>query len=454
MITYDLVLHKQQLIGAEKFSVAANANRSICLHFHFDRYWRQFDSKAVVFRNSDAQYYIIPVRYDRVGVPWEVLTKTGSFEISVIGYEKEKVITSTKAEIIVSENLLPEDCLTLSPTEVLFDRIRQECLDEAHEFYKDEIDELKREKAAEKMRYESELAQADKKLQAAVESKDEEIALLEQTHSATVKEYQQTIAEINSELDDCRERAEKWDLVDIALQGKTLASSPLWGGGTEEYRLPMLNTSSIKSFVARNFDNYLREVGLDLSSATMFTQIFTDKDSIQKLVLKNNGNVTSYESLVSGCTSIRYLDLGDLSNCNILMSVANGATKLEKIRFENMIRVSNMDDAFYDCPVLREFDGVFDMRTISSAVSPFEYLPMLETIRFLENTIAQDLSFAQSVVLSKESLLSIANGLSDSVSGILTLSSYAVENAFPDEQERAEFLSLIQQEKRWNLELV
>ncbi len=454
MITYDLVLHKQQLIGAEKFSVAANANRSICLHFHFDRYWRQFDSKAVVFRNSDAQYYIIPVNYDRVGVPWEVLTKTGSFEISVIGYEKEKVITSTKAEIIVSENLLPEDCLTLSPTEVLFDRIRQECLDEAHEVYRDEIDELKREISAQKMRYESQLAQADEKLQAAVDSKDEEIALLEQTHSVTVKEYQQTIAEINSELDDCRERAEKWDLVDIAIQGKTLATSPLWGGGSEEYRLPMLNTSSVKGFLPRNFDDNLREIGLDLSSVTAFSMIFMDKHSIQKLTLKNNGNVTSYENLVSGCTSIRYLDLGDIRNCTNLMGLASGATKLEKIRFENMTRVAEMDDAFYDCPVLREIDGVFDMRTITSAVGSFDDMPMLETIRFLENTIAKDLSFAQSVVLTKESLLSIANGLSDSVAGILTLSSYAVENAFPDEQERADFLSLIEQEKRWNLELV
>jgi hypothetical protein len=50
MINYDLILQKQKLLGADRFTLAANANETMCLHFHFDRHWRVFDSKAAVFR--------------------------------------------------------------------------------------------------------------------------------------------------------------------------------------------------------------------------------------------------------------------------------------------------------------------------------------------------------------------------------------------------------------------
>lgn len=453
MITYDLMLEKQYLLGADRFKVAANANETLCLHFHFDRHWRCFDSKAAVFRNSENRYFIIEIINDRAKIPWEMLTRVGEFDVSVLGYENNKVITSDKAVVTVSESLLPEDYRTLGPSEELFGRFRQECTAQAYEKFREEIEELKQINIADRLEYGEKLAEAEREKEEAIKAKDDEIKLIENAHSAVVKEYKNTVAELESLIEEYREKAENWDLVDRAIQGKTLGNSALWHGGKEEYSLPMLNTSSVKSFAARHFDNNIREIGLDLTSVTSFNEIFLNKSSIRRLVLKNTQNIQTYDNLVCGCTSIRYLDLGDLSGCSCLTSLATDAVMLETVKFRNMCCVALMEDAFYNCSALKEIDGVFDMRTINDATYAFDYTPSLETVRFMEGTIAQPIAFAQSVSLTKESLMSIANGLSAEHPQTVTLSRYAVENAFPSEDERTAFLALIENEKGWELEL-
>lgn len=447
------MLEKQRLLGADRFLIAANANETMCLHFHFDRHWRCFDSKTAVFRNAENRYFIIEIINDRAKIPWEMLTKTGDFEVSVLGYEKNKVITSDKAVITVIENLLPEDYRTFSPSEVIFDRFREECTAQAYERFREEIEELKRINAADRLEYGEKLAEAERQKEDAIMEKDDEIKLIENTHSAVVNEYKNTVAELESQLEEYREKAENWDMVDRAIQGKTLGNSALWHGGSEEYSLPMLNTSSVKSFAARHFDSNLREIGLDLTSATSFNEIFLNKSSIRRLVLKNTQNIQTYDNLVCNCSSICYLDLGDLSSCSCLTSLATDATMLETVKFRNMCCVALMEDAFYNCSALREIDGVFDMRTINDATYAFDYTPSLETVRFMEGTISQPIAFAQSVSLTKESLMSIANGLSAEHPQTVTLSGYAVEKAFPTEDEKNAFFALIKNEKGWELEL-
>lgn len=453
MINYDLTLQKQKLLGADRFTLAANANETMCLHFHFDRHWRVFDSKAAVFRNAENRYLILEIINDRVKIPWEMLTQVGDFDVSVLGYEKNKVLTSDKAIITVGESLLPEDYRTLSPTEELFDRFRRECTAEAYEGFRDETEELRRTNASDRIEYAERLAEAQQEKADALKAKDDEIKLIEQTHLAEVKEYRNTVLSLERQLEEYREKAESWDLVDRAIQGKTLGNSALWHGGSEEYSLPMLNTSSVKSFAARHFDSNLREIGLDLSSVTEFSEVFLNKDSIRRLVLKNTQNVQSYDNLVCGCMSVRYLDLGDLTNCTVLTSLATDAVMLEKVKFRNMCSVVYMEDAFYNCSALREIDGVFDMRTINDATYAFDYTPSLETIRFKENTIAQPIAFAQSISLTRESLMSIVNGLSPEHPQTVILSRLAVENAFPTDEEKNAFLAFIREEKGWETEL-
>ncbi len=186
MVTYDLILERQRLIGADRFSIAANANETVSLHFHFDRSWRRFDSKAAVFRNSASKYYIIEIIADRAKVPWEVLTNKGEFELSVIGFEDEKVITSDKAEIFVSESLLPEECRTLSPSEVLFDRFRRECIAQAYLDYEDEINELKKAHTEEKLALGEKINEANEQTETVLKEKNEEIEALELAHNIEI----------------------------------------------------------------------------------------------------------------------------------------------------------------------------------------------------------------------------------------------------------------------------
>ena len=72
MINYDLILQKQKLLGADRFTLAANANETMCLHFHFDRHWRVFDSKAAVFRNAENRDFRLAVNSPVYGTDFEV----------------------------------------------------------------------------------------------------------------------------------------------------------------------------------------------------------------------------------------------------------------------------------------------------------------------------------------------------------------------------------------------
>ena len=149
MISYELSLQGQNLLGSDKFSVAAQSNDSIQLHFHFDRSWRLFDSKAAVFRDSNQKYYVIDIIGNTAKVPWEVLRTDDGFDLAVVAYDESTVYTSKRVRISVALSLLPEFCRQLSPTETLFDRIRQECREEVLHEYKDEIRVLKEQHADE-----------------------------------------------------------------------------------------------------------------------------------------------------------------------------------------------------------------------------------------------------------------------------------------------------------------
>ena len=78
MVKYELRIEKQQIFGAEKIAIAANANETVSLHFCFDSSWRIFDAKAAIFRTAQNKYYIMEIKSSSVTVPWEVFA---DFEI-------------------------------------------------------------------------------------------------------------------------------------------------------------------------------------------------------------------------------------------------------------------------------------------------------------------------------------------------------------------------------------
>lgn len=454
MITYDLVLEKQRLIGADRFSLAANANETLCLRFNFDRHWRRFDSRAVVFRNPDKQYYIIEIIANRATIPWEVLTKCGEVDLSVIGFDNTKIITSDKVTVNVTESLLPEEYKTFSPSEVIFDRFRRECVQQAYLDYEDEIKALQNAHEKEKLVLGEEILKAKQETQDAIAQKDRELNEFLDKYVYVVSELNTKIEAMRTTLAEVQPKADNWDMVDNAVSMAKLSSQPLWGCGTSPYSLPMLNTSSITGFAGGNFSNNLKEIGLDLTSATTFAGVFKAKNGIEKLTLRNTHSITSFESAFEGCSSIRSINLGNISSCVSLRNFAVDATLLEKLTFSDMVRIQDFSRAFYNCVVLKEIDGEFDFRTATDITAMFVGCSSLETIQIREKSIKKIINFGSCISLNKQSILNIVNGLSDEVQNTLMLSIYAFENAFPDPEEQENIISLVTDTKGWVLSLV
>lgn len=453
MIKYDLTLEKQRLIGADKFSIAANANETVCLCFHFDRSWRRFDSKAAVFRNCASEYYIIEIVADRAKVPWEVLTREGEFELSVIGFEDEKVITSDKVEILVAESLLPEDCKTFSPSEVLFDRFKRECIAQAYLDYEDEINELKKAHIAEKMLLGEQINEANERTKDVIDEKNKEIRELEISHNVEKADLNGKIAQLNNDVAFYKEKAEKWDMVDYAISLKTAPTHALWAGGTKEFSLPMLNTSSISAFSANNFGSKLKEIGLDLSSVKTFSSMFASHNVIEKIELRNTQNVESFANTFEASKTIKTVSIDSLEKCNTMNRFANGATLLQVVNFGTVSAAGNYERAFSGCTLLKDINGCFDMSFATNASSMFSGCSSLETVRFVENTIGVNIDFSSCVRLSKESMCNIFNALYPNDLCTLTVSIFAFENNFTEE-EREEWTEFVTKTKGWELNII
>lgn len=453
MIKYDLTLEKQRLIGADKFSIAANANETVCLCFHFDRSWRRFDSKAAVFRNNVSEYYIIEIISDRAKVPWEVLTHQGEFELSVIGFENEKVITSDKVEILVSESLLPEDCKTFSPSEVLFDRFKRECIAQAYLDYEDEISELKKAHIAEKMLLGEQIIEANKRTKEAVEEKNKEISELETSHNIEKNSLNNKIVQLNKDIDYYKEKADKWDMVDYAISLKTASGYALWSGGTDDYSLPMLNTSSITAFSSNNFGSKLKKIGLDLSSVKSFSAVFSSNNGIENVELRNTKNVESFASTFEGCKTIKTVSIDSLEKCNTMSRFANTAPLLQEVDFGTVSAAGNYERAFLNCSVLKEINGCFDMSFATNVSAMFIGCSSLETVRFVEGSIGKSIDFSSCIRLSKESMCSVFKGLYPTDLCSLTISMFAFENNFT-EDEREEWIDFVTNTKGWELNIV
>ena len=452
MVTYDLMLDRQRLIGADRFSIAANANETVSLCFHFDRSWRRFDSKAAVFRNSASKYYIIEIIANRAKVPWEVLTHKGEFELSVIGFEDEKVITSDKVDVLVSESLMPEDCKILSPSEVLFDRFKRECIARAYLDYEDEINELKKAHTEEKLALGEKINEANKRTENVLKEKNEELEALELAHNIENGKLNSQIAELNKDIAFYKEKADKWDMVNFAVSIKNLPTQSLFAGGSEDFYLPMLDTSSITAFSASNFSQKLKGVGLDLSSVTSFASVFSTHKAIETIELKNSGNVTSFANLLEGCKSVRSITIDNLKSCHSFVRFANEATQLREVNFGTVVEAENYERAFCNCLVLKNINGTLDLKFASNINMIFANCYHLEEVRFEEASIGSSIDFLSCTRLSKESMISIFKGLMDGAICTLSLSLYAFENNFSQE-ERAEWSDYITKTKGWELNI-
>ena len=443
MIKYELRVEKQQIFGAEKIAIAADANQTVSLRFYFDAHWRIFDAKAAIFRTSENKYYIIEIKGSSATVPWEVLTVDNDFELSVIGYDGSEVLTAGKVDIKVVSSLLPEDCKTFSPSETLFDRIRQQSIAEAFKKYEDELE-------TQKYSYEKKLAEmgdkvnkANENTKSVEEAKNEEIKTIQQKHTEEMNGLKAEITELKATLAETKIKADNWDLVDAAMADKTAGNYAPWMGGTKEFKLPFFNTRSMRILSTGVFSGFLTEIGLDLSSATSLNQMFSGKDSLRRIELRNTDKIESLSSAFSGSTSLREVILGDLTSCTEINNAFLNDTSLEKITIGNIAKTSDYTNTFSGCIALKEICGELDLSGAARVNDMFLNCTRLKEVRFKKGSVSKISSLATCSSLSRESMDSLLEGLKSGLSGTIVLSKYAFENNYPTAEEKTEFISLL-----------
>lgn len=452
MVNYDLRIEKQQIFGAEKIAIAANANETISLRFRFDASWRIFDAKAAIFRTAQNKYYIIEIKSSSATVPWEVLTVDHDFELSVIGYDGSMVLTAGKVDVKVVSSLLPDDCKTFSPTETLFDRFKQDSIAEAYKKYEDEIDSLKYSYEKKIVEMGTKINEANENTKNVEKAKEEEIAKLKQDHAEEVHSLNGEIADINKTLAAAQIKADNWDLVDAAMADKTRSNYAPWTGGTKEYKLPFFNTKNMGYLAAGNFDGNVTELGLDLSSATTLSQMFTQKKCLRRIELRNTDKITTIINGFSNSLALREVILGNLSSCISAKQSFFYDTSLEKITFGNCERIQDWTETFYGCISLKEIDATLNLGAANWVSGIFTNCTSLKSVRFEKETIKMGISLSSCKSLSKESMESLFDGLAISQGRTVTLSRYAYENNYPTDDEKKKIENRLA-EKGWKLNL-
>ena len=452
MVNYDLRVEKQQIFGADKIAVAANANETVSFRFYFDASWRIFDAKAAIFRTAQNKYYIIEIKSSSATVPWEVLTVDSDFELSVIGYDGSTVLTAGKVDIRVASSLLPDDYKTFSASETLFDKFKQESLSEAYKKYEDEINSIKRDCEKKLVEMGTKITDANENTKNVEKSKNDEIAKIKQAHAEEINRLNAALAEADQDLAAAKIKADNWDLVDAAMSDKARSNFAPWTGGTKEYKLPFFNTKSMSVLSTGNFDGNVSEIGLDLTSATSLSSMFSQKKSLRKIELRNTDKITTIINCFSNSLSLREVTLGNLTSCINAKQSFYGDTSLEKVTIGNCERVQDWTQTFYGCIALKEIDCELNMTLANSLTEIFEGCTSLQKLRFVKETVSNNLSLSSCQSLTKESMESLFDGLASVEGKTVTVSKYAFDNNYPTADEKAAAQSKITQ-KGWSLVL-
>ncbi|MCQ2484845.1 MAG: leucine-rich repeat domain-containing protein [Clostridia bacterium] len=452
MITYDLSLERQNMLGADKFSITADCNETVSFRFHFDRSWRIFDTKAAVFKSSKGRYYVLDIKANCVCVPWEVLRDTSGFELAVVAYEKEAVLTSKKVRIAVASSLLPEFCKQLSPTETIFDRFKTEAENKAYLDCRDEIQTLKRNHEKEIFNLNAKIAEEKRNTENVTAQKNAEIAQLNYEASCVENSHRLEVAQLQSDIDEMAEKAHNWELIDAAIRNKTSFSNTLFAGGTQLYELPVMNYESLRSLGSSKISTNITKVELNAPNIKETGGIFSGRTNLKTVILHNTEKIETLDSAFSGCTNLTNAYLGKLIGCRSLSNAFSNCRSLEYLETGEMRILAGMYHAFEGCCSLKEINGTLFTQSCTDFGSAFSGCANLETVRFAENSINKSIDFGYCVNLSKESIYSIVNALNELMPATVSFAEHALNtNLTP--AEKAEVINTVRNVKGWTLEL-
>lgn len=184
-----------------------------------------------------------------------------------------------------------------------------------------------------------------------------------------------------------------------------LANVGTFGENWLEYATELYRTFRTVTFPENN--------GMEIyvKNCTTFYMAFDSTKNVKRIKIKSDSPHEVNMSFIFQYSDVELVDLSEF-NCAI----------------------TNMGSAFRSCANLKEIIGKLDMSKTTSFNATFTSDYKLEKIEFKENTIFVSISFAQSKLLSAESIKSIINGLA-TVETAQTLTFHAeVKAKLTDEQ--------------------
>ena len=173
---------------------------------------------------------------------------------------------------------------------------------------------------------------------------------------------------------------------------------------------------------------------------TRFAYAFYYQSSIENIPLIDTSNGTDFSYMFYSCPSLTTIPQLDVSNGTVFSYMFGSCSKLTTIPQLDVSNGSSFDSMFRNCSSLttihqldvsngRNFSNMFqscsklttipqlDVSNGSSFGNMFNYCSSLTTISFAEGCIKRAISFAQSSLLSGESVQSIIDGLADLTGG-------------------------------------
>lgn len=189
--------------------------------------------------------------------------------------------------------------------------------------------------------------------------------------------------------------------------------------------IPFLDTSKLINMDGMfYFCTQLKSIpSLNTSNAVSMSSMFYSCSSLKDVPNLNTSSVTSMKSMFGQCSSLKTIPQLNTTNVTNMSSMFQYCNSLVSVSQLNTSNVVDMEGMFKQCTKL-ETIPLLDTSKVNNMNNTFDRCNSLKNISFVPNSINVSIGFRDSFVLTKESILSILNGLNDSAIGaILTLSS-------------------------------
>ena len=202
-------------------------------------------------------------------------------------------------------------------------------------------------------------------------------------------------------------------------------------------------------------DTTLTAIGDAIRNKTGGTELITPENMPTEIANIQSGSTEladAYYAMTNSLVAMGFKDSIELewvppintSKITNFSQIFSGCKNLKKIDFINTSNGTNFSQMFANCNSLTTISQL-DVSNGTNFANMFSYCPKLANIAFVENSIKFSISFAQSPLLSDESIQSIINGLA-TVDTAQTLTLHADVKAKLTESQIAQITS-----KNWNL---